>query len=262
MADLQQNNHKKRDPAYYRAYRKRKKAESADNLLPFPSSEKTLKPAHDKKPLKGQTWFFILGIVFTLAITLTLIHLSAPFYFLSHGTFMAYTMACIVEVGLVILVGLELRTKIDRVVRFLLVLSLAAYSLIPIALTPIRDLQKAIAAESQAKARHQEYVGSLKNEIAVRKEKVALLQERGRISAAQSELQQVVNLEIELRNTVLNEKPSANITNEELQSVYGIAIQRVILVLLNIFLVHNLVASWKRVAVELHRSRRQVLYAH
>ena len=29
MADLQQNNHKKRDPAYYRAYRKRKKAESA-----------------------------------------------------------------------------------------------------------------------------------------------------------------------------------------------------------------------------------------
>ena len=175
---------------------------------------------------------------------------------------MAYMMACIVEVGLVILVGLELRTKIDRVVRLLLVLSLAAYSLIPIALTPIRDVQKAIAAESQAKVRHQEYVGSLKNEIAVRKEKVALLQERGRISAAQSELQQVVNLEIELRNTVLNEKPSANITNGELQSVYGIAIQRVILVLLNIFLVHNLVASWKRVVVELHRSRRQVLYAH
>ena len=105
-------------------------------------------------------------------------------------------------------------------------------------------------------------MGSLQNEIAVRKEKVALLQKRGRISAAQSEMQQVVNLEIELRNTVLNEKPSANITNEELQSVYGIAIQRVILVLLNIFLVHNLVASWKRVAVELHGNRRQVLYAH
>jgi len=103
MADLQQNNHKKRDPAYYRAYRKRKKAESADNLLPFPSSEKTLKPAHDKKPLKGQMWFFVFGIVFTLAITLTLIHLSAPFYFLSHETFMAYAMACIVEVGLLIL---------------------------------------------------------------------------------------------------------------------------------------------------------------
>lgn len=117
MADLQQNNHKKRDPAYYRAYRKRKKAETADNLLAFPSFNKKLKPALNKKPLKGQTWFFVLGIVFTLAITLTLIHLSAPFYFLSHGTFMAYTMACIVEVGLVILVGLELRTKIDRVVR-------------------------------------------------------------------------------------------------------------------------------------------------
>nr|BFD69111.1 hypothetical protein HAGR004_41330 [Bdellovibrio sp. HAGR004] len=75
MADLQQNNHKKRDPAYYRAYRKRKKAETADNLLAFPSFNKKLKPALNKKPLKGQTWFFVLGIVFTLAITLTLIHL-------------------------------------------------------------------------------------------------------------------------------------------------------------------------------------------
>ena len=64
---------------------------------------------------------------------------------------MAYTMACIVEVGLVILVGLELRTKIDRVVRFLLVLSLAAYSLIPRALTPIRDVQKAIACRVPGK---------------------------------------------------------------------------------------------------------------
>ena len=226
---------KKRNAAYYREYRRRKKSVS-ENVLPFSM-------AHKFENAIVQKVNYRISFLTTFVIILTgiLIHLSAPFYFNGHSKPMAYLMASLVEVSLLFLFTMQTSEGFDRVAKYFLIGSLSLYALVPIVLNPV-NLEKIKMAVVQSEIETKEIkIKSIHAEIQTRAQKSLLLQERGRLTLAQSELQKIADLQSELRNTVTASEPVA-ITGSELESSYALGLQRLLLMLCNLYFVHSLVA--------------------
>jgi hypothetical protein len=157
---------------------------------------------------------------------------------------MAYTLASVVEISLLFLVTLKVNGFWEKLAKQFLIVALSAYALLPIALNPIFEAQKgARVAQSQMQQSKQK-TESLRSEIQSRNTKVQILIERGRITSAQSELYQIAQLESELRNTVASVQPVAE-SAVELHSSYLIALQRLLLMLCNLFMTHQLAIRWR-----------------
>jgi hypothetical protein len=240
MADCEAKKHKKRDAAYYRAYRLRKKEQEA-NMLLFQRKAFNASSQGQEEPLQ-----LVLAGVFVFILTGVLIHLAVPFYRQSHGQIMSYVMASLSELGILVLVSLKFQNRGQNILRAVLVVLLSAYSLVPIALMPIQSIKETVAEQQQQAKNNEQLVTSIRDEVASRKLKVVMLRERGRINLAQNELDRVANLENELRNHVVQTKITAATGEFGLQGALGMAAQRIILLLCNIFLVHYLSANPSR----------------
>lgn len=228
---------KKRDAVYYREYRRRKKY-GAGNILPFPIQEK---PAPNTKSDLKANYKTIIGFLFVVLLTGILIHLSAPFYMQGHSKPMAYLMAALIELSLLFLLTMQTSGYFEKLAKYFLIISLSAYALVPIALNPVKETQVKIA-EAQNQTENQSLkIRSIQSEISTHKQKAEILQQRGRVTLAQLELQKIAELQSELRNTINPVQTTVN-SEIEIRSAYAIAIQRLLLMLCNLFFVHQLIA--------------------
>lgn len=263
---------KKRDASYYREYRKRKKEQQASNLIMFPVKTPSIanfiennhiqtsprKYSNQKTPV-GPLFWFMMGALFVTLMTATLIYLSAPFYFSTQSKAMSYFLAGLVELSILVLVAMKVETIADKIARGFLVLCLSGYSLVPMALTPIQEAQRTLSADVQNKTNKSDLMKTINDEIAIRKEKVKLLTERGRITLAQLELQKITVLQMDLRNTIFKDQAitTTNATKNDLRGAYGIAMQRVILLLCNLFFMHQLVMRLQSVVAQPVQPRKR-----
>ena len=240
--DQTTSNTKKREASYYREYRRKKKTKSG-TVIPFPKSE-----LHSLERKFPKLQFFSLKIFLFLLfagwMTGLLIHLSAPFYLKTNSTLMAYTLAGSVELSVVFLIALKVDGFFEQMVKGVLLVGLSLYALMPIALNPIFNATKNISVEQTKTAVINLKVESLKSEIKSIHEEIEILKVRGRITAAQKMLQLVAQREVELRNTISVVQPIAT-SKIELQSAYVIAVQRLLLMLCNLFFVHQLAHLWR-----------------
>lgn len=227
---------KKRDAAYYREYRRRKKM-GAENVLPFPVA-----PNFPNSVVQKTNYKVLFLTVFAAFLTGILIYLSAPFYMNGHSKPMAYLLASLVEISLLFLLSMQTTGHFDKLAKYFLIGSLSLYALVPIALNPV-NLAKVKMAIAQREDETKELkIKSIQAEIQTRTDKAALLKERGRVTLAQSEFQKVAELQSELRNTATTIEPVV-ITGSELESSYALGLQRLLLMLCNLYFVHSLVAA-------------------
>jgi hypothetical protein len=248
---------KKRDPSYYREYRRRKKY-GTQNILPFrmeSQGEGVLKTPSNG----GKMWSLIshtkrniipiLVFAFIFSLTGILIHLSALFYMKNHSLPMAYLMASLVELSLLFLLTVQTTGRFDHLARYLLIIALSVYALVPIALNPVHAAKLKVESGVIENKIQSLKLTSIQSEIATRKEKATLLQERGRLTLAQLELQKIAELEEGLRNTATTLKQPSDNLRQDLQSSYAIAIQRFLLMLCNLFFVHHVMTSRRNTSV-------------
>jgi hypothetical protein len=184
-------------------------------------------------------------LFFVVVMTGLLVHLSAPFYMKSHPSlFMAYTLAAVVELSLLFLVTLKVNGFWEKLAKQFLIVALSAYALLPIALNPIFEAQKGAGVGQSQMQQSKQKTESLRSEIQSRNSKVQILRERGRIIAAQSALHQITQLESEVRNTIAIVQPVAE-SAVELHSSYLLALQRLLLMMCNLFMTHQLAIRWR-----------------
>jgi hypothetical protein len=232
---------KKRDAAYYREYRRRKKS-SAGNTMPF-----SLLPNEKFPHSRGSRTDSKNGILllFVVIMTSLLIYLSAPFYMQGHSKPMAYLLASLVELSLLFLLSIKPMSWGDRCFKSFLIFAMSSYALVPIVMTPVKETKTKLAKEKNLIEAQAIQIQSLQSEITSRKEKVQLLRERGQISRAQLELQTLATLEGELRNIATSMKPVVLETELEHKFSYFVALQRVLLLLCNLFFVHQMAVQSK-----------------
>lgn len=244
---------KKRDAAYYREYRRRKKKGDSGNILQFPAvttqkppgTFSVAAPAQLTKLREENSRILIskniMVTIFVILLTGVLVYLSAPFYMQGHSKPMAYIMAALIELSLLFLLTMQTSGNFEKLAKYFLLVSLSAYALVPIALNPVNETQTKITeAQNQTEIQLLK-VKSIQSEISTRKQKSEFLQQRGRVTLAQLELQKITELEEWLRNAITQAQTTIN-SEIEIRLAYAIAIQRLLLMLCNLFFVHQLIA--------------------
>jgi hypothetical protein len=247
---------KKRDAAYYREYRRRKKIGDSGNILQFPAvttqnppgTFSVAAPAQQPKWREENSRILnsknIMVTIFVILLTGMLVYLSAPFYMQGHSKPIAYLMAALIELSLLFLLTIQTSGNLEKLAKYFLLVSLSAYALVPIALNPIKETRNKITeAQNQTEIQLLK-VKSIQSEISTRKQKSEILQQRGRVTLAQLELQKIAELQSELRNTINQAQPTVN-SEIEIRSAYAFAIQRLLLMLCNLFFVHHLIALFR-----------------
>lgn len=226
-----QKNIKKRDRGnYFKEYRQRKKLLNLIHLIPNLEKE-NVKVTKRKNPILEVV---LLGFVCT-CLTFYLIFLSASYF--KGNRILSLGIAALSELILILLVVINVKATFEKFIKYCLLIGMSLYSLTPIIMLPLQAEISKVEIKNQFDSR----IKSIVSEIQTRRDLVNSLKEKGRITASMVELNKIAQLETELRNTTVHPVITDGAHQVELNApAWVLVIQRVLLLLCNLFLTHML----------------------
>ena len=227
---------KKSRAEYFREYRRRKsmtqeKIRSAESK-PGRKTQSSTSFSLNKLQVHKIGLFFIA--IFTTAY---LVFVSASY--LEGPLWLRICLALLSEIILLVLVTLKPTTLIDRILRSCLLLAFLIYSVLPFVTEPLKKHTDQLQTQALIKQERE----SLEREITHLNSEHQKLLDHDRLTKAHSVAQQLATLESQLRNILTNDRTMLQQDAGQKLPFWVLAVQRLLFVFFNLFLVHYLAAT-------------------
>ncbi len=182
----------------------------------------------------GRVFVFALCTVLTLFLT----YLSAESY--QGSVSFRFFVASLGELSIVALVFLETKTRVQWIIRFLLLSVMSIYTLAPVVTKPFSDLE----ILKERKAALEQRMAILNQEQKNKEDQVLRYSEAGRISMANKVANEISDV-ISLKKDVAQQFATIATTAQNQMQYWVLSLQRLLLALTNIFLLHVIFSKEK-----------------